>query len=413
MTMKFIPAEYYTYFCIFLIRVAGGIYTAVPWNTLLDWAATLNTNIETLSYVLTSRAIGCLAGTFLASFYMQIKHKFKLDPIIFYGIVTILSGVTAVFIPLAKELWLVHILMVIASIGYGALDTGLQSLIVETWGVTSSRPFVQGFHLTWSAGSVLGPYICAPFNQIDDDSDVCSSDSQASLNTTDVNDEGIPYIFWPWLISAVLYIIAGVLTIFVGFKGYRKMVQNKYSENKISESTNESTKISPDHYKFNFWRYDVWILLIVFILYMCIEGPEHWYADYVYTYGLCIHKLSIKLSSVLSSVFWGSLLLGRIVGIFVSNFIKPRTYFFIDVTAWLFSFAMLYIFNEPNLDENGNILSNDLNEIMLWVFTATSGFFYSTIFGAGVSWTAEFVDVTRGYAFVFGLGNQCGQLLGV
>ena len=72
---------------------------------------------------------------------------------------------------------------------------------------------------------------------------------------------------------------------------------------------------------------------------------------------------------------------------------------------------MLYIFNEPSLDENGNILSNDLNEIMLWVFTATSGFFYSTIFGAGVSWTAEFVDVTRGYAFVFGLGNQCGQFL--
>ena len=82
--------------------------------------------------------------------------------------------------------------------------------------------------MSWSAGSVLGPYICAPFNQIDDDSDVCSSDSQASLNTTDVNNGDIPYIFWPWLISAVLYILAGILTIIIGFKGYRKLVQQKY-----------------------------------------------------------------------------------------------------------------------------------------------------------------------------------------
>merc|ERR1712166_1710395 len=110
--------------------------------------------------------------------------------------------------------------MVVASIGYGCLDTGLQSLVIETWGVTSSKPFVQAFHLGWSVGSVLGPYICAPFNQIDDNSDACNSTSEASVNST-VVDEGIPYIFWPWLISAVLYLVAGFLTLFVGLRGYR------------------------------------------------------------------------------------------------------------------------------------------------------------------------------------------------
>ena len=82
--------------------------------------------------------------------------------------------------------------------------------------------------------------------------------------------------------------VAGFLTLFVGLRGYRTVVAKKYLviDRELAEITKssekEETEVSiPDHYKFNFWTYDLWILIIVFILYMCIEGPEHWYADYV------------------------------------------------------------------------------------------------------------------------------------
>ena len=68
-------------------------------------------------------------------------------------------GICLLFIPLVVDFWLLCILVLLPGAFAGHLDAGLQSILLEVWGPTKSRPLIQSFHFMYTVGAFLAPVI--------------------------------------------------------------------------------------------------------------------------------------------------------------------------------------------------------------------------------------------------------------
>jgi len=411
--------------CIFLIRVAMGIYSTVPSTTILDLARLLEVPQEDLGITYTARSLGSLLGGFILSAYLQYKpFTNKLDPFSVCGISCILQGILFAYAPFAHTVSLLCGVMLVSAISYGFLDVGMQSLVIETFGPEKSKGLVQAYHMAWSIGSMVSPYLTSPFCTVSSDSDECNSPDDVrdgyntTLNpitlsrmTTPEQNTGIPLVFWPWFICGVLFVACGFFAIFDGFSGIPNKLKAKYNadvrktgdddSDTLSLKTEQQNVISTNEkiYPKNvFFTYDLYILIAVFGLYFCNGGPEHWYVDYSYTYALCTRHFSKTLANTLVTIFWTSMMIGRGTGIILTNYIKPQKYFVTNTIFCTISYILLYVFWEDSSPE-----------WILWFATILAGLNYATLYGCGVSWAAEYLKITSKYSFVFSLGNFAGQ----
>ena len=73
------------------------------------------------------------------------------------------NGVGLAFIPILKTLPLLGSVILITGMTSVWLDSGISSLMLTTWGPIESRPYIASFHLSFTFGSFLGPFLVGAF----------------------------------------------------------------------------------------------------------------------------------------------------------------------------------------------------------------------------------------------------------
>ena len=80
----------------------------------------------------------------------------------------------------------------------------------------------------------------------------------------------------------------------------------------------------------------VWPFLIaVFCFFFFIETSEVIYATYIYDYARCSEYMNFDQAagSTLTALFWGMMMFGRFIGIFIAKYITPTQYAYIDMVV--------------------------------------------------------------------------------
>merc|ERR1712110_990293 len=104
----------------------------------------------------------CICGFF---FPRITAGKWKLFSI---GFVLILDALGLAVIPIVKEMWLLGtIFLVTAACSGGWLTAGVNSIILNTWGSSKSRPYIASTQFAFSVGSILAPFLVGLY--MDDD----------------------------------------------------------------------------------------------------------------------------------------------------------------------------------------------------------------------------------------------------
>ena len=110
-----------------------------------------------------------------------------------------------------------------------------------------------------------------------------------------------------------------------------------------------------------------------------IETTEVIYASYIYDYARCSDRaggFDSSSASQLLTLFWGMMMLGRLIGIFLAMKLSPTIYAYIDM--FIASVAIVLLGIEPITGKE-----------MTYTVTAIIGFAMSTVYGSGVSMTAK------------------------
>ncbi|XP_075524954.1 sodium-dependent glucose transporter 1A-like isoform X1 [Dermacentor variabilis] len=150
-----------------------GLILALTGVALLDLVEIYDSNISSVSQLITTRCVGGLLGSLLGGKLYDI-YNVQIMSILVMAI----ACVTVLMIPLSGSLPLAHAMVFFGGISSGAFDTGANVWIINLWPGNSS-PALQVFHLAFGVGCLLTPLIAEPF--------LSTGHGGSSLNQTATN----------------------------------------------------------------------------------------------------------------------------------------------------------------------------------------------------------------------------------
>jgi FHS family Na+ dependent glucose MFS transporter 1 len=126
-------------------------------------------------------------------------------------------------------------------------------------------------------------------------------------------------------------------------------------------------------------------------------GGEAGYGAWIYTYAFTLKFGTEVTAAYLTSAFWGSFTLGRLLGIWVSTQAKPLTILYLDFAGCLVSVGLVLLF--PGSD------------IILWIGTILFGISQASIFPTFLTLAEERMHITGTIAGLFLVGAGVGGMI--
>jgi len=239
--------------------------------------------------------------------------------------------------------------MLLMGLGEGGLDVGGNTMLMwlhrEKVG-----PFMNGLHFTFGIGSFLTPIII----------------SQMFLVSGDIT--------WGyWLVALLLFpVIIWLLRI--------------PSPKNMPASAEHSVKKTNNYLL-------IGMMVLFFALYV---GAEVSFGGWVYTYAVSMKLMTTTTAALMTSLFWGSLTLGRLLSIPIAAKFKLSSVLFVDVIGVLVSVGLIMLW--PN------------SVASIWVGTFGVGFAMASIFPTMLSLAESRLHITGGVTSLFFVGASCGSM---
>lgn len=269
----------------FIAFVALGLAMAALGPTLPALAQQTHVSLSEISYLFTARSFGFLLGSlFIGRFYDRMSgHAVMAATII------AMSAMMALM-PIITVLPLLVAAMLALGTAEGALGVGGNALLV--W-VHQHRvpPYMNGLHFAYGVGGVISPLIVV---------------RTLSINNTTAG---------PYFVLAVLILPAAALLFAL-------------PSPKNQQASQEQSNAGRINYKL------VWLIALLLGLYI---GAEVSYGGWIYSYVLGMSLGDEKMAGDLTSVFWGALTAGRLLGVPIAARLRPRTILLIDLIGCFIS----------------------------------------------------------------------------
>ncbi|XP_052067625.1 uncharacterized protein LOC127706946 [Mytilus californianus] len=138
-------------------------------------------------------------------------------------------------------------------------------------------------------------------------------------------------------------------------------------------------------------------LMFSFVFFLCYVGMETTFGGLVMTFAVEFAHWTKSQGAIVTSIFWGSLAMGRGFAIFISNCCKPRTMLIVDLIFMMIG-ALILAFGVQKLN------------ILLWLGTIFLGIGLSSIFPTSVTWIEQYFKITGKSTAVFVTGSAIGQM---
>ncbi|MBI3652299.1 MAG: MFS transporter [Acidobacteria bacterium] len=274
------------YFAAF---VALGLSSTSTGATLSELAKNTQTDYRSISILFTARSLGYL----LASFGIgKLYNKTRGNRIMSVALLSM--ALMAVLIPVIPTLWLLAAAILIAGTAEGTLDVGGNTLLVWVHGKRVA-PFMNALHFFFGVGAFLSPFILAQIMLV------------KPLTTA--------------------YGVLAFLMLPVAFWVLRLPSPVPQVNNAPAAHSRVNKKL-------------VALIAAFFFLYL---GAEVGFGGWITTYVISTKLSNETVARYLTSAFWGSLTIGRLLAIPLAARFKPRNLLIGNLLGCLLSLAIILL----------------------------------------------------------------------
>ncbi len=328
----------------YLAFIVLGLITGIFGPTLADLARNTQVGLNQISIIFIARALGYLAGSFLSGRLYDRVHGHS----IIVGML-LATAIAFVLIPSISTLAVLMMVVFMLGIAEGGIDVGGNSLIV--W-VHHERvgPFMNGLHFFFGIGAFISPMVIA----------------QVVLRTGDFR--------WAyWLLAGLMLPLAFWFT--------------RLPSPPIEHAPQNTGKLQTNSL----------LLVVIAAMLFIYVGAETGYGNWIFTYATRLNLADATGAALLTSTFWGSFTLGRLLGVPISTRARPAAIIFFDLLGGLACVASVMLFPE--------------SQTMLWLGTIGAGMLMASIFPTALAFAGQQMTITAGVTGWFLIGAGLGAML--
>lgn len=304
-----------------------GLLTAAEGPALPGLAENTSSTLDQISLIFVFGSLGYLLGSLLGG---QAYDRLPGHRVISFMLLTI--TLCTALVPFMHSLWPLLFVLFVLGLAKGALDVGGNTLLLWVHG-GKAGPFMNGLHFFFGLGASVSPLIIA----------------RVLLVTG-----GIQWVFWLFAIMSfplALWLWA-------------------LPEPPAGKAAHENGSAP-------FPLVPVALLVLAFVLYV---GAEVGFGNWVYTYAITLGLGTSITSAYLTSAFWGTFTLGRLIGIWVSTRARPAAILIVDLLGCLASLGVILFWND--------------SAIALWTGAIGLGLFMASIFPTTLMLAGERLRIT-------------------
>jgi len=329
------------YLSIFIL----GLFTAVAGPALPSLAENTSSTFDQISLFFVLGSLGYLLGSFFGG---QAYDRFPGHRLMAFTLLVI--AVSGAFIPILRQLWLLLLVQFALGLAQGANDVGCNTLLLWVHR-KNAGPFINGLHFFFGLGAFIAPLVLAGI-----------------LSRTG----GIQWVFWSF----------ALLSLPLAFWLWGLPEPSAQSE-RDGNGRRAATPFIP-----------VTLLVLAFLLYV---GAEVGFGNWIYTYALTLGLGTTITSAYLTSAFWGTFTVGRLLGVWVSTHVRTITILFVDLVGCLASLGLIILWGDSAL--------------ALWAGSIGLGLFMASIFPTTLVLAGERMHVTGAMTGWFLVGGGAGGMI--
>jgi FHS family Na+ dependent glucose MFS transporter 1 len=327
----------------YLSFIMLGLLTAAEGPALPGLAENTASTLDQISLIFVFGSFGYLLGSLLGG---QAYDRLPGHRVI--SLTLLAFTLCTALIPFMYRLWSLLFVLFVLGLAKGALDVGGNTLLF--W-VHSDKagPFMNGLHFFFGLGASVAPLILARVLQVTGE---------------------IQWVFW------LFALLSFPLAIWLWVLPEPPIVKTD------SENGNAPFPIIP-----------VALLVLAFVLYV---GGEVGFGNWIYTYALTLGLGTNITSAYMTSAFWGTFTLGRLLGIWVSTRTRPATILVVDLLGCIASLGLVLLWRNST--------------IALWTGAIGLGLFMASIFPTTLMLAGERMRISGAMTGWFLAGASIGGM---
>lgn len=335
------------YYFLFIVL---GLDIALTGPNLPALAAQTDVRLGQIGFIFLFGSLGYIIGTVTGG---RVFDRFRGHPIM--GAAQVAGAITIALVPLIPWFWLLLLVTLIKGFFEGIINTGGNTLLTWTHGVKVA-PYMNGLHFCFGVGAFLSPLLVAQLIGF---------------------ENGYRWAYW------IISLFAALVGFYIFF-----MPESPTPTHSQSQQSLERPR-SP--------RLDrVFIIAAALFLFFYVSA-EITYSGWLYTYAFTLNLADAVQAAYLTSSFWFSFTLGRLIAIPISTRLKPRQMILVALMGSIV-FILLLIFIPSS-------------EIVLWVATISLGFFMAPVYATGYTLAGQSIQLTGRNSGIILLGDSFGTLI--
>lgn len=336
--------KYITTTAYYLAFILLGLTIAAEGPTLLKLAEHTSSALDQISSIFLFGSLGYLVGSYLGGrLYDRVAGHRLMSGVL------VLLGIMVALVPLAISRSLLFTIVFILGLFKGALDVGCNTLLLWVH-QEHVNPFMNGLHAFFGVGAFVAPLIVAQVLSVTGD---------------------IYWVYWLFAIAAIPLAVW------------------------IWSLPSPPPRLVPlQHQRAAFPILPVLVMALCFVLYV---GGEAGYGSWIYTYAFTLRFGTEVTAAYLTSAFWGSFTLGRLLGIWISTKAKPLTILYLDFAGCICSIGLILLFPHSST--------------ILWLGTFLFGVSQASIFPTFLTLAEEHMHITGTVAGLFLVGAGLGGMI--
>jgi len=297
----------------YLSFIMLGMLTAAEGSALPGLAQNTSSTLDQISLIFIFGSLGYLLGSlFGGQVYDRLSSQHVISTTLF--LISLCMGM----VPFIHSLSLLLVDLFLLGLAKGTLDVGCNILLLWVHGETAG-PFMNALHFFFGLGATCAPLILAGVLHL---------------------SGGIQWMFWLFaLLSLPLAVWLWTLP-------------GPFNRNGSQIDRHAPLHVIP-----------VVLIVLAFLLYV---GAEIGFGNWIYTYGLSLELGTSITSAYLTSAFWGTFTLGRLLGIWIAARAHAAAILFVDFAGCLVSLGLILLWQDSAL--------------ILWGGTIGLGLFMASIF---------------------------------
>ena len=323
--------------------ISLGLTTASLGPALPYLAQNTNSGISEISILFTAKSGGYLIGSIIGG---RLYDRLQGHVIALVAILGIIG--TLALTPIIPLLWILTLVLLTMGIVEGTLDVGCNTMLVWIHG-SKVGPYMNALHFFFGIGSFLSPIVIA----------------QSVLHSGQIN----------WGFFTLAFMIMPL--------AFWMMTSASPPHPKPEKESNSDENIK--------------LIILIMIFLFTYVGAEVGFGGWVFTYALELNLANAVTGAYLTSAFWGTFTIGRLLGIPIASRVRPRWILLGDLTGSVISLLIIILF--PG------------STVALWVGSILLGLFLASIFPTVLILAERRMVITGTITSWFFVGSSLGAMV--